>query len=107
MTNKQFSMKLRLVADVYEHAEIEDLSQASLSMYVTSKKAVIDLVKSIGGKFTKSMDEYNYRLNSERLGITIVAPRDKFCKKIVTYECEPLFSKEDDAEIISNFADEL
>ena len=51
--------------------------------------------KSIG------FGQEDIHLRSRTLPILLSIPRDKVCRKTVTYDCEPMFSPDDEKELDS------
>jgi len=106
MTNTETAKMLMDLANVYGTTPDEiPLSAPLTTAHVNTKQAVIDLIKAVGGKFKKEplyegADTMLFR--SARIpGFDIWVPRDKICRKIpARYECEPLFSAAEDAEIM-------
>lgn len=105
MTNTELASRLRLLAEVYDGKDDIELAHPWLSAYVSSKDEAVALVKAIGGKFDKDMGggDVTYStvtLTSHRIaGFTIKLPRDRVCRKTVTWDCEPLLSKDEEAEV--------
>lgn len=105
MTNKEISAVLYQLSKVYETApDGAEISQPTLTMFVYSKAEAIATIKAIGGKFTKHVgitpDYMEFR--SARIpGVTISINRDSVCRKIVTYDCEPLLSPAEEADIMA------
>lgn len=100
--NSDLARKLRVLADRLEARP--DL-QVSVTRYVWSKEEAQKIIRDIGGKWTKqaSGSEMNawIELTSLDTGLVIHIPRDKVCKRTVTYQCEPLLSPEEEAELIA------
>ena len=60
------------------------------AQFVAAAKAIGDATKSA------NKGEYaDFSLTSKRVPITLSIARDKVCRKIVKYECEPLFTSEE------------
>lgn len=84
----------------------------SMGMWVYSKEEILAAVRAIGGKWKKEGwtaegDNYSVRLESVDFPpLQIYCPRDKVCRKTVTWECEPLFSKAEEAEVDAALAEE-
>lgn len=110
MTSKEISTSLAEMAKVYDTGE--DLPIPQLNVFCSAKDEVVALIRAIGGRFDKDMgreddredDPYAYmKYSSQRIpGLTIWIDRSKVCKLIrrpVEWECEPLLSPEDEAEI--------
>ena len=104
MTKQELAHTLRELAQIYEKPENENLVQPGLHIFVDTKDQLLALVRAIGGKFTKDMgsewESYpNVTLESLRLGVKICIPKDKVCRKVVRYDCEPLLSPQEEAEV--------
>lgn len=71
------------------------IPQAGLSFW--DKDKFIEAVKALGNA-TKSYDTSDYpylRVTAVAFPFQVNISRDKVCKKIVTYDCGPLFSTEE------------
>ena len=104
MTNKQIAASLLELANVYGTAPDDtDVCRPLLTLFAQTKEQVIATIKAIGGKFTKhegvTTDYMEYR-SVKIPNVRISICRDRVCRKIVTYDCEPLFSHDDEAEIM-------
>jgi hypothetical protein len=98
--NKEHAEKLRKLADIYESSE-KTIPSSGLHIFVDTKEELINAIKAIGGMFTKETGETWVTLRSERIhGLNLNIWRDSVCRKIVTYQCEPLLSPEDEAEVM-------
>lgn len=99
MTNKELAKSLRGLAEIYENTE--GLTQKpGMYLYASSKAELLVLIHQIGGRFTKKYNQYNLNLYSLRIpGLTLSIARDAVCRKVVTYECEPLLSPNEEDEI--------
>lgn len=107
MTHKEIAASLLELANVYEttpdDAGISDMG-GKVSLYATTKTQVIATIKVIGGKFIKrGDDDYFMYYDSVRIpGVYIYVERSVVCRKIpARYECDPLLSPEDEAEIMA------
>ncbi len=104
MNNSELAASLRALAEVYGAIE-QELPQPSMWIFASSKAEALGLVKAIGGTFRKDMGdetkEYSdITLHSVRIaGVRISLPRNKVCRKTVKWDCEPLLSKEEEAEV--------
>ena len=106
MTSREISANLAELAKVYDRDEY--LFAPSLNCFCSTKDEVVALIKAIGGRFDKDMgredDPYaSIKYKSQRIpGLTIWIDRSKVCRLIrrpVEWDCEPLLSPEDEAEI--------
>ena len=105
MTNTEIAKTLMDVANVYGTTPDETvLKKPLLTVFATSKEEVKSLVHAVGGKFTKRLgyggDSVYYE--SARIpGFSVHVDRAAVCVKIpARYECEPLFSPEEEAELV-------
>jgi hypothetical protein len=67
------------------------------SLMYYNKELFVAAAKALGNA-TKSYDggEYaNFNLTSTEVPVRLSISRDKVCRKVVSYECEPLFSAEE------------
>ena len=105
MTNLEFAVVLEKLAQHYRADA--DLKQIGLYGWMTTKEELRATIKSFGGKWVKSgMDdpgEYaSIAYMSDGLGPLLLAiSRNKVCKRIVTYDCEPIMSPEEEAEVLA------
>jgi hypothetical protein len=105
LTNLELAGSLRALADMYERNAEAELIKPMLYVFAHSKGEAIAIIKAVGGKFKKHMgldnDPYSQiTFKSERIpGLTVQIARDKVCRKTVKWECEPLLSPEDEAEL--------
>jgi hypothetical protein len=102
-TNVEFAEKLEELAIKYR--ENEALPQPMLFHSIASKEAAATIIRGLGGKWTKktSPDTSEYSsitLTSEKFGTIISMPRDLVCKRTVVYDCTPLLSPEEEAELL-------
>ncbi len=106
-TNQQYGAALTNIAAVYSAATDEQLrDHPSLNFYCVNKEELLRLVKLFGGRWTKGVDfedrEYaSIYLCSTSLPVVLSISRDKVCKKTVTYNCEPMFSLEDEIDAVT------
>lgn len=106
MTSREIAANLRKLADAYDVDGY--LQPPSLNVFCSAKDDVVNLIKAIGGKFDKDMgrddDQYaSIKYKSLTIpGFTIWIDRSKACKLVrrpIEWDCEPLLSPEDEAEI--------
>lgn len=72
--------------------------------YFYSKESLVKALRDIGGSWTKEImdaDKEYSRINMvhKTLPIILVISRDMVCRKILRYECEPMFSPEEEAKL--------
>ena len=101
VSNAQISAAFEKLAAVYSAPENEGLTQPILVTMVYTKEDLIRWLRAVGGKFKKRYygDESMYMDSVDFPGIRACVPRDKVCRKVVTWDCEPLLSPEDEAEV--------
>ena len=102
--NDQFAQNARRLADIYEREENADVMRPALNIFADTKAEVLKVIRAVGGRWTKHVPggdlDYHIRLESAAIpGLTVFIPRDKVCRKTVKYDCEPLLSPEDEAEV--------
>lgn len=106
MNSREIAASLRKLADAYDVDAY--LMPPSLNVFCSTKEQVVGLIKAIGGKFDKDMgrddDQYaSIKYMSLTIpGFTIWIDRSKVCKLVrhpIEWDCEPLLSPEDEAEI--------
>ncbi len=101
MKNEDLARSFAKVAEVYADPANKDLVQPVFVISTWSKPSLLHAIKAFGGKFTKKMfgDETLYLESKDFPGVQISIPRDKVCKKTITWDCEPMLSPEDIAEV--------
>ncbi len=103
MTNAEFAAQLRSFADLYDaHPTLR--RGYGLTLYVDTKEEVRSILKSIGGKWGKEVDssmrDYpTLTFTHHGTGLQVRVSRE--CRKIVTYDCEPIMSSEEEAELMA------
>ncbi len=101
-TKAEFVRGLRKLADIIE-AQDGEPTNISKTLYVSvyNKAALLTEIKRYGGVWHKSLSYggENIQLTSRELPVLISVPRDKVCRKTVRYDCEPMFSPDDEKEI--------
>lgn len=99
-TNKQFAETLAKLAEFYRGAP-EGLDKPILRIYVYGKEELLKWIRAIGGTWTKETTAYDdINFESKRIpGFSVQIPRDRICRKVVTWDCEPLLSKEEEEEV--------
>ncbi len=102
MTNNEFANHLIRIAE--EYVAHPDLPQPTLgiSIHFWDKTTLVTALRKLGGKWQKTISsggEY-YEITREDLPLLkFVIARDKVCKKVVTWDCEPLLSPEEEREV--------
>src|SRR6266700_2720063 len=99
-TKEEYIQALRALADKLETVDLpKDLYNpyVSISWTCMTKEILTNVMRELGGKWTKSIlgGDNNYSffvLDSATLPIHLTISRDKVCKRIVKFECEPMFS---------------
>ena len=103
MDNNQFASVLEALAKKYR--ENEKLPQLTLLAWRNSKTELVNALRGFGGKWSKFIpkgeDGYSIVLSSVDFApLQLYIPRDRVCHKIVRFECDPLLSPEDEAEVL-------
>jgi hypothetical protein len=109
MTNKEMAQSLAGLATVYgaiaDNAGLPQSTDHGLcGLYCQTKDQVIAAIRAIGGRFNKrNNDDYFMYYDSVRLpGVYVYIDRSKVCRRLnPIYECEPLLSPEEEAEILT------
>lgn len=97
--NRKHAALLRSLADVYE-LTTTGIAQNYTGIHTSDKEELLSTIAAIGGKFIKKYDDYYLRLESLRIpGVSVIINRDKVCRKVVTFDCEPLLSPDEENEI--------
>lgn len=105
MTNLELAQRMRELAVIYEDSANQFLPRVSLMIHADTKEDALNLVHALGGKFTKrgwstKDDSYFVYLDSQKLpGVSIMLNRSSVCHRVVTWDCEPLLSQEEEAEV--------
>ncbi len=102
LTRQEFIQGLRALADRMEEVpelEIPTYTQFYISTY--EKTDLLSKIRQFGGTWKKSLSwgETEVTLDSAHMPVRLSIPRDKVCKKIVTWDCEPMFSPADEQEL--------
>jgi hypothetical protein len=104
MDNAQFAAQLRQWADLYEkHPELP--RGYGVIIYATGKEEVKKTITLIGGKWSKSIsgseDYQSVNFTHVQTGLVCNVSRDRVCRKIVSYDCDPIMSPEEEAELLT------
>ena len=104
-SSREMAQRLRNVAEFLEdHDNFKLESGAYLSGYdgkfsihFDSKEAFVNAVKAVGEGVKEYTSEPYSKLNYSAAWapIELSIPRDKVCRKIVKFECDPLFTAEE------------
>jgi hypothetical protein len=108
-TSRELARRFRQLADFLESREtFKTENGVYLSVYdgqlginFDSKDAFVAAVKAIGNA-TKKYTAGDYPklvVSADYAPIELSITRDKVCKKTITYDCEPLFSADEVAEL--------
>lgn len=76
---------------------LEKKGTIGMSLDYYSKEKFVDAVKAVGSA-TKEYTEGEYsqlQVTAKAFPLTVSISRDKVCKRVVKFECEPLFSNEE------------
>ena len=110
MKTRELATMLRKTADYLDSLEefktgtsitfLEDYSTKKTRVYGSfyDKDEFVAAVKAIGNATKRYDDSSTYpelHVTAKAFPIEFNISRDKVCKKIVTYDCEPLFSEEE------------
>lgn len=103
MTSEEYAAQLRSIADLYEANPALPIG-FGLSIYLDSKEQVRSVLKMVGGKWSKeirccSTDYHVIVFTHIATGLCAQVPRDKVCRKVLRYECEPIMTPEEEAEL--------
>ena len=105
MTNVDFAEKLEKLAAKYR--ENSELKKFMIFSSLYSKEEATTIIKTLGGKWAKKMpikgDDAEYAtitFASEEFGCQFVLPRNVLCERVVTYNCTPLLSPEEEAQLL-------
>ena len=101
MPNLDLVTKLRNLADMLEKEPVPELGTCNFYMYAYSKADLLKHLRTFGGKWKKttSYGGDDIHMESDRLPLVLCIARDKVCRRTVTYDCEPMFSPDDEKEI--------
>lgn len=102
MNTREYAVELRKVADFLDSRpefELEVYEDGSKVFNFYDKKLFVDAAKALGNA-TKSYTSYDdFCLTSKSANVVLSIARDKVCKKVVTFECEALFSPEEESAL--------
>ena len=102
MTNMELAEQLEKIAAKYR--EDDTLPQVGVSEYFWDKTNLVSAIRGFGGKWIKH-DGGNDECASIRLESVDYAPmvlsvsKSRVCRRFVSYECEPLLSPSDEADV--------
>jgi hypothetical protein len=102
-TNLANAEKLLALAKVYRDATVT-LTDPYLTIMTWTKVDCAKWIRAIGGRFVKKEGPVNdIRFVSSRIPcIEVAIPRNIICRRLnPEYECEPLLSPEEEAEILT------
>ncbi len=102
LTREQFIDGLRALADRMEGVpELEIPGYTQLYLMTYDKTELLKKLRQFGGSWVKTLGfgEADIQLESKVFPVKISIPRDKVCKKTVTWDCEPMFSPQDEQEL--------
>ncbi len=98
MNTREYAVELRKVADFLDlrpEFKLETYEKGTKVFNFYDKKLFVDAAKALGDA-TKSYTSYDdFRLTAKNANVVLSIARDKVCRKVVTYDCEPLFSAEE------------
>lgn len=110
-TSRELARRFRQLADFLDSCETFSMqngaflsvSDGQLCISFDSKEAFIAAVRAIGNatkRYDYPDDAYaKLVVSADYAPIELSIPRDKVCKRTVTYDCEPLFSADEVAEL--------
>lgn len=100
-TRQQYIAGLRKLADVLTHSDLPMSTHHNLYVSVADKDELLRYIRTLGGILDKSIGfgGDDIHLKSRTMPIMLSIPRDKVCRKTVTYDCEPMFSPDDEKEL--------
>lgn len=103
MTNIEFAVTLEKLAAKYR--ENETLPQVGLSAWMFTKGDLATALKGFGGKWIKdTSDDISDTLDFRSVhlpGLKLWINRNKVCRRLVTYECDPIMSPAEEAEMLA------
>jgi hypothetical protein len=105
---RKVSEKLEGIARVLTRpAEIGDVRLHFLCWFtLDTKEEVVRVIRAIGGKWTKAVRNgdwvYPQMVFTHESGLEVHIARDRVCRRLnPEWECEPLFSLEEEKELVS------
>lgn len=100
-TMAEFITGLRKLAVILETADLPTMAARTFYCSVGDKEELLQCIRALGGVWDKSLSYGgdDIHLTSRELPIMLSIPRDKVCRKKVTYDCEPMFSPDDEKEL--------
>jgi hypothetical protein len=99
VTNLEFAAVLEKLAEHYRsNAELERIN---LSKWFYDKEGLAAMLRDLRGRWKKEVSGDTISFTSDSLqGLSIYIPRDKVCRRTVTYDCDPIMSPEEESEIL-------
>ena len=107
MKTREYAVELRKIADFLDSRPEFEIGHFFFSPKTTyskfyahasydDKQVFVAAVKALGDytkKYTGNTDYSKLEVTAKAYPLELSIPRDKVCKKIVTFDCEPLFSE--------------
>lgn len=105
MTNKEQAQRFRKLADRLEVIEDGVIDVELPSQYFFDKVKLAAAMRALGGAWDKKVclpdSEHSYfEMVSRDYPIRFSISRNAVCKKIVTFDCEPIFSPQEEKELL-------
>jgi len=97
MNTREYAVEIRKIADFLDSRPEFDIAceTGAKLFYFWDKELFVKAAKALGDAEKKVTSCENFQLVSKHAKVTLSIPRDKVCRKVVTYYCEPLFSAEE------------
>ena len=95
---REYAVEMRKIAEFLDSRpefEIDICETGEIRFYFYDKESFVKAAKALGDAEKKVTSYEDFQLVSKHAKVTLSIPRDKVCRKVVTYDCEPLFSAEE------------
>ena len=96
MNTREYAVEIRKIADFLDsRPEFDIACDGAKLFYFWDKELFVKAAKALGDAEKKVTPSEEFQLESKHAKVILSIARDKVCRKVVTYDCEPLFSAEE------------
>jgi hypothetical protein len=102
MNTREYAVELRKAADFLDTRpafELESYEKGTTRFTFWDKALFVAAAKALGNAKKEYTPYDDLRLTSTQAKVVLSIARDKVCRKIVTFECDPLFTPEEEKEL--------
>jgi len=102
MNTREYAVELRKAADFLDTRpafKLESYETGTTRFTFWNKASFVAAAKAIGDAKKEYTSFDDLLLTSKHAKVVLSIARDKVCRKIVTFECDPLFTPEEEKEL--------